>query len=101
VSPDDVVFSVLIRGLGQASNPPDWEAVARLLTRMQKEFEVPMTVTVYNSLLGLCAMSNDLVRAEELIDKMALQGVVPDEQTLAALEGKRALRAALKRAFPK
>jgi pentatricopeptide repeat protein len=85
--------------MGQASTPPDWEAIARLLTRMHDEFGVPMTVTVYNSLLGICALSNDLVRAEELIDKMTLQGIQPNEQTLSVLEGKRALRAALKRAF--
>lgn len=99
VEPDDVVFAVLIRGYGLASNPPDWTAVARLLSRMQTEFDVQMTINVYNALLELCASSNDLVRAEELLDKMETMGIMPDEFTSRAVEGKRALRSALKRTF--
>ena len=93
-----MVFSILIRGHG-ASNPPDWTSVAQLLSRMQSEFEVPMTVTVYNALLELCALSNDTSRAEELIDKMAAQGVEPNSWTQRAVEQKRSLRSALRRTF--
>lgn len=99
VEPDDVVFAVLIRGYGLSSNPPDWTAVARLLSRMQTEFDVQMTINVYNALLELCASSNDLVRAEELLDKMEAQGIMPNEFTTKTVEGKRGLRSALKRTF--
>jgi pentatricopeptide repeat protein len=99
VEPDDIVFAILIRGYGQASNPPDWTSVARLLSRMQAEFDVKMTINVYNALLELCAASNDLVRAEELLSKMEAQGIQPNEYTEAALEAKRALRTALRRTF--
>lgn len=99
VEPDDVVFAVLIRGYGLSSNPPDWTAVARLLSRMQTEFDVQMTINVYNALLELCASSNDLVRAEELLDKMQTQGIMPNEFTSKTVEGKRSLRSALRRTF--
>lgn len=98
VKPDDIVFCILIRGLGQ-SNPPDWTAVAQLLGRMQNEFEVPMTVSVYNSLLEVCAATNDVVRAEELCDKMLAQGIQPNDSTEKAVGSKRALRSTLRRKF--
>jgi len=81
------------------SNPPDWTEIARLLSRMQAEFDVPITVNVYNALLELCTLSNDVARAEELLDKMASQGIQPNEQTHMAVDGKRALRSALRRTF--
>lgn len=99
MEPDDVVFAVIIRGHGQVSNPPDWTEIARLLSRMQAEFDVPITVNVYNALLELCTLSNDVARAEELLDKMASQGIQPNEQTHMAVDGKRALRSALRRTF--
>lgn len=98
VEPDDVAFSVLIRGMGQ-SNPPDWTSIAQLLSRMQNEYDVPMSVNVYNALLELCAQSNDVTRAEELLDKMAGQGIEPNSFTQKAVENKRALRSALRRVF--
>ena len=73
--------------------------MAKLLTRMREDFGVPMTTPVYNALLQLCAASNDLARAEELIDKMTLEGLRPDSYTRSVLEGKRSMRSALKRAF--
>ena len=66
---------------------------------MQTEFDVQMTINVYNALLELCASSNDLVRAEELLDKMEAQGIMPNEFTTKTVEGKRALRSALRRIF--
>jgi pentatricopeptide repeat protein len=99
VEPDDVVFAVLVRGYGVQSNPPDWIAIARLLTRMQTEFNVPMSVSVYNALLEVCVMSGDVSRAEDLLDKMDSQGFKPDEYTERVMEGKRAFRSALRRTF--
>lgn len=93
------MFAILIRGFGQAANPPDWTAVARLLSRMRSTYGVPMSIAVYNSLLELCANTNDVARAEELIDKMQADGIEPDDYTRNVVEGKRALRTALKRAF--
>jgi pentatricopeptide repeat protein len=74
-------------------------AVAQLLSRMSKTFNVSMTTAVYNALLELCANSNDVARAEELMDRMLADGIEPDEYTEAVVERKRALRAALKRTF--
>jgi pentatricopeptide repeat protein len=56
-------------------------------------------VCVYNALLELCAASNDVGRATELLERMASEGVRPDEFTERAVEGKRALRSALRRTF--
>ena len=97
--PDDVVFAVLVRGVGLTSNPPDWTAVAQILSRMREPFEVPMTTAVYNSLLELTTKSNDIARAEDLLDKMAGEGLAPDEHTERIMSKKRSFRTALRRAF--
>jgi pentatricopeptide repeat protein len=98
VEPDDIVFAILLRGLG-CTDPPDWTRAAQILSRMRNPFQVPMTTPVYNALLELCANSNDLARAEELLMKMQGDGLVPDKQTEAILGEKRAFRTAMRRVF--
>lgn len=99
VQPDDVVFAVLVRGLGRQSNPPDWTAIARVLSRMQDPFDVQMTTTVYNALLEVCVQSNDMKRAEDLLDRMEASALVPDKHTHSVMQKRRAFRSALRRTF--
>ncbi len=37
LQPDDVAFSVLVRGYGEAA-PPQWAAISVVLARMQQQF---------------------------------------------------------------
>jgi pentatricopeptide repeat protein len=99
VEPDDVVFAILIQGVGKASVPPDWTTAAQILSRMRDRFDVPMTTTVYNALLELCVKSNDVSRAEDLLVRMRGDELQPDEHTQRIMESKRAFRTALRRAF--
>ncbi len=39
LEPDDVTFSVLIRGYGEAE-PPQWLAISGLLSMMSRKYEV-------------------------------------------------------------
>ena len=52
LEPDDVTFSVLVRGYGE-TEPPQWLAISGLLSMMSRKYEVqPNTgesVTVYRS----------------------------------------------------
>ena len=52
LEPDDVTFSVLVRGYGE-TEPPQWLAISGLLSMMSRKYEVqPSTgesVTVYRS----------------------------------------------------
>ena len=99
VQPDDIVFAVLIRGLGKQASLPDWTAIARVLSRMQDPFDVQMSTTVYNALLEICVRSNDLQRAEDLLDRMASSELQPDEESERVMQGKRAFRSLLRRTF--
>jgi pentatricopeptide repeat protein len=51
----------------------------------------------YNALLTACVSSDDADRALDVIDRMAADGVAPDELTLAAVARKRSLRAYLRK----
>ena len=39
LEPDDVTFSVLVRGYGE-SEPPQWLAISGLLSQMSRKYEV-------------------------------------------------------------
>lgn len=51
----------------------------------------------YNALLEVCIRSNDLDRGMDVIDRMDVDGVEPDEFTEAIVSKKRALRSYFKK----
>ena len=95
VSPDEVVFTELIRG-HLATDPPAWPRVTGLLNRMSN-YDVEATALTYNLLLAKCADDNELERAEELIDRMADNDVEPDGFTYAAVKKRRSIRSYAKK----
>ena len=84
VEPDEVVFTELIRGY-LASSPPSWTRAMNTLDRMEA-FDVTPGALSYNILLAKCADDNELERAEDIVDRMADEGVEPDRFTMEAVK---------------
>ena len=53
----------------------------------------------FNALLEACTRHNDEERAGEIMQRMLLAGVRPDDFTLEAVRPRRAMRSLLKRTF--
>lgn len=53
----------------------------------------------YNALLEVCARSNDSDRALDVLDRMADDGVEPDEVTFSITSKKRAWRSYMTKLF--
>ncbi len=53
----------------------------------------------FNALLECCTKHNDEERAGEIMGRMLVAGVEPDEYTLEAVRPRRAMRSLLKRNF--
>lgn len=98
LQPDEVTFAVLLRGYG-GKNPPQWEAIDAVLTRMKNGYGMQPTAVSFNALLEVCMRTNDLDRGMDVIDRMAAEGATPNEFTEGILSRKRALRSYLKKAF--
>ncbi|BDA44985.1 probable pentatricopeptide repeat-containing protein At4g19440, chloroplastic [Coccomyxa sp. Obi] len=98
LEPDDVTFSILVRGYGE-TEPPQWLAISGLLSKMQSRFNLKPSTATYNALLEVCARTKDLTRGYEIIERMERAGVLPDEQSVEAVKNRRALRTHLKRVF--
>ncbi|GMH40277.1 hypothetical protein BSKO_08181 [Bryopsis sp. KO-2023] len=96
VEPDDVTFCILLRGYG-ASDPPKWEKVQSWLKRMETDYGIKPTTVVYNTLLEICSRTKDLEMAETFVDRMAAQGVRPNELTAAIVSKRRAMRGLVRR----
>ena len=96
VEPDEVVFVELMRGHLDV-NPPEWSRVNALIGKMENTFDVVPTAATYNLLLGKCADDNELERAEDLVDRMADNGVEPDGRTLGAVKKRRSIRSYAKK----
>jgi pentatricopeptide repeat protein len=96
VKPDEVVFAELIRG-HLAVDPPAWPRAISLLTRMRTEHGVTPTALSYNILLAKCADDNELERAEEIVDRMADEEIVPDGATADAVKKRRSIRSYAKK----
>lgn len=52
LQPDDVTFSVLMRGYGEM-NPPSWVLISGLLKMMEKQFQMKPSLGM---LAGICSM---------------------------------------------
>jgi pentatricopeptide repeat protein len=53
----------------------------------------------FNALLECCTKHNDGERAAEIMGRMLVAGVVPDDFTLEAVRPRRSMRSLLKRNF--
>ena len=95
VEPDEVVFTELIRGY-LASSPPSWTRAMNTLDRMEA-FDVVPGALSYNILLAKCADDNELERAEDIVDRMANEGVEPDRFTMEAVKKRRSIRSYAKK----
>ncbi|CAK0784238.1 hypothetical protein CVIRNUC_007442 [Coccomyxa viridis] len=98
LEPDDVTFSVLVRGYGE-TEPPQWLAISGLLSMMSRKYEVQPSTATFNALLEICARTKDSERGCEVIERMQRAGVLPDELTFEAVKNRKALRAHLKRVY--
>lgn len=54
---------------------------------------------VYNTLLDICARTNDEERGYEIISRMEASGVEPDASTTDAVRNRKSLRSYLKKTF--
>ncbi|KAI7841896.1 hypothetical protein COHA_004425 [Chlorella ohadii] len=98
LTPDEVVFAVLLRGYGGAARP-NWNEISSCLAEMEGKHGITPSTVTYNALLECCCKTNDEERAEEIVNRMLLAGVQPDSYTLEAVRPKRSMRSLLKRAF--
>ncbi|KAG2493990.1 hypothetical protein HYH03_007917 [Edaphochlamys debaryana] len=96
--PDEVSFAVLLRGYG-ASDPPQWSRIDTTLTTMRIKYGIEPSAVSFNALLEVCCRTNDLDRGQDIIDRMAADGVEPDEFTEEVVARRRALRSYLRKAL--
>jgi len=94
--PDEMVFSIMVRGHGQ-QDPPRWLAISALVQSMERDYGIVPTAMTYNPMLAACARTNDYERGVELIDRMDARGVAVDRFTLMAVEKRKSLRSYLKK----
>lgn len=98
LEPDEVTFAVLIRGHG-AKDPPDWVAIDATLSMMRGTYGIQPTSVVFNALLEVCVRSKDVDRGLDVMDRMAAEGVDPDDFTADIVRSRRVLRSYLKKKF--
>ncbi|KAF8072794.1 hypothetical protein HT031_000454 [Scenedesmus sp. PABB004] len=99
LQPDEVTFAVMLRGYGGQS-PPDWARLDAVLSQMKVTYGLDPTSTSYNALLDVCSRTNDSDRALDVIDRMAADGVEPDERTWDIASRKRAWRSYMRKQRP-
>jgi len=98
LQPDEVTFAVLLRGYG-ASDPPAWQRIDAALTSMMQQYRLRPTSTSYNALLEVCLKSQDMDRGCDVLDRMANDGVEPDDVTRELVARKRSLRSYYRKMF--
>ncbi|KFM26173.1 Lipoxygenase-like proteiny domain-containing protein 1 [Auxenochlorella protothecoides] len=94
--PDEIAFSVLIRGMGR-SKPPRWDSIMALLDTMEGRWGLQPSAPVFNALLDICVRTEDDARADTLLDRMWTGGVAPDAMTLETVRQNKKLRSRVKR----
>ncbi|KAL4458576.1 hypothetical protein ABPG75_013441 [Micractinium tetrahymenae] len=99
LDPDEVVFAVLLRGYGTAGERPLWNEISSTLQLMERKHGIAPTTVTFNVLLETCTKHNDEERAAEIMGRMLVAGVEPDEFTLEAVRPRRSMRSLLKRNF--
>ena len=58
-----------------------------------------LTTCTYNTLLEICAVSNDWQRGMQVLEQMADRQVLPDQKTLEIVKKRKTLRAHYKKLF--
>lgn len=99
LAPDEVVFAVMLRGYGAASERPQWNEISSTLQQMEQQHGIQPSIVTYNALLECCTKHNDGERAGEIMGRMLVAGVQPDDFTLEAVRPRRSMRSLLKRNF--
>jgi len=90
--PDEVAVAEIARGyLGM--DPPGWGSAMALVNGAKTKYGIAPSSVTYNVLLSTCAVTNDLMRAEEIVDRMVDEDVPADGYTLKAVEKRRSIRA--------
>ena len=95
-APDEVAVAELAKGYLNM-DPPGWGRAMQLVNGAREKHDIALTSVTYNVLLTCCSASNDLLRAEEIVDRMVDEDVVADMWTLKAVEKRRAIRAYVKK----
>jgi len=98
MEPDEVTFSVLIKGYGQDVANPKWAKIRQTLQTMETD-GIELTTCTYNTLLEICATCNDWQRGMQVLDQMHDTSVAPDQMTLEIVKKKKTLRAHCKKLF--
>ena len=98
MQPDEVTYSVLIKGYGQDFRSPKWGKIRQMLQTMEVD-GIELTTCTYNSLLGICAASNDWQRGMQVLDQMHDTQVLPDQMTMEIVKKRKTLRAHLRKLF--
>lgn len=98
MQPDEVTYSVLIKGYGQDFRSPKWGKIRQMLQTMEVE-GIELTTCTYNSLLEICAASNDWQRGMQVLDQMHDTQVLPDQMTMEIVKKRKTLRAHLRKLF--
>jgi hypothetical protein len=96
--PDEVTFSVMVRGYGDQT-PPRWTAISNTLALMERDYSIAPSAAVFNALLEVAARTNDEARGAEVIARMRDVGVMPDDYTVDAVRQRKSLRSLLKKTF--
>ncbi|GFR48255.1 hypothetical protein Agub_g10120 [Astrephomene gubernaculifera] len=96
LTPDEVSFAVLLRGYG-ALDPPDWPRIDATLTTMRMKHGIEPSAVSFNALLEVCCRTSDIDRGQDIIDRMAADGVAPDELTEEVVAKRRVLRSYLRK----
>ena len=94
--PDEVAFSVMIRGYGE-EYPPQWTSIASILSTMEQTYGIEPTVLTFNTLLEVCSKTNDEDRGAEIIERMQASGVQPNDLSFDAVRQRKSLRSLLKK----
>ena len=94
--PDEVAVAELAKGYLNA-DPPGWGRAMQLVNGAKDKYAITLTSVTYNVLLQCCSATNDLMRAEEIVDRMVDEEVIADMFTLKAVEKRRSIRAYVKK----
>ena len=98
MEPDEVTYSVLIKGYGADVAHPKWTKIRGTLQTMEAS-GILLTTCTYNTLLEVCATSNDWQRGMQVLDQMHDTNVRPDQMTTEIVKNRKVLRAHLKKLF--
>ena len=90
--PDEVAVAEIAKGYLKL-DPPGWGRAMQLVNGARQKYGVEPSSVTYNVLLSTCAATNDLMRAEEIVDRMVDEDVPADGYTLKAVEKRRSIRA--------